>query len=217
MPSRTIAIGDIHGCSKALSALVAAVGPSKEDLLIPLGDFVDYGPDSKAVIEQLIALRQRCRLVPIFGNHEEMLLMALHDTTMLDGWLSSGGRATLRSYGSLKAIPQEHLEFLMICRLFFETDTHIFVHANYVPNVPMQKQSDAYMRWEFLGTEPPAPHCSGKTVVVGHTPQQIGEILDLGHLICIDTHCSGGKWLTAFEVNSKQVWQANKWGKMRER
>src|SRR5262245_56968646 len=71
MAGRTIAIGDIHGCAKALAALLDAIGPVQEDTLVPLGDFIDCGPDSRDVLEQLIALPRRCCLVPILGNHEE--------------------------------------------------------------------------------------------------------------------------------------------------
>jgi hypothetical protein len=55
----------------------------------------------------------------------------------------------------------------------------------------------------------PARHCSGKVAIVGHTPQKSGDILDLGYLKCIDTFCHGGGWLTALEVRTGKVWQAN--------
>ena len=55
----------------------------------------------------------------------------------------------------------------------------------------------------------------GKTAIVGHTPQGTGEILDLGYLICIDTYCVGGGWLTALDVESGRVWQANREGRLR--
>jgi serine/threonine protein phosphatase 1 len=50
----------------------------------------------------------------------------------------------------------------------------------------------------------------------GHTSQKGGEVLDLGHLKCIDTCCYGGGWLTAFDVHTGEVWQADRDGKMRE-
>ncbi|HJT79180.1 MAG TPA: hypothetical protein VJ739_18430 [Gemmataceae bacterium] len=59
------------------------------------------------------------------------------------------------------------------------------------------------------------PHCSGKVAVVGHTPQRGGEILDLGFLACIDTNCHRGGWLTALEVHTGQVWQADGRGRVR--
>jgi serine/threonine protein phosphatase 1 len=61
----------------------------------------------------------------------------------------------------------------------------------------------------------PARHCAGKVAIVGHTPQKSGEVLDLGYLKCIDTFCHGGGWLTALEVGTGKVWQANLAGQMR--
>ncbi len=74
MPGRTIAIGDIHGCADALATLIAAIEPGPDDLVVTLGDYIDRGPDSRGTIELLIALAGRCRLVPILGNHDQMLL-----------------------------------------------------------------------------------------------------------------------------------------------
>ena len=65
---RTIAIGDIHGCSRALAALIEAVQPGSQDEIVPLGDYIDNGPDSRGVIDQLIALAGRCRLIPLRGS-----------------------------------------------------------------------------------------------------------------------------------------------------
>ena len=58
-------------------------------------------------------------------------------------------------------------------------------------------------------------HISGKTAVVGHTPQVEGDIRDLGHIKMIDTYCYGDQWLTALDVDSGQYWQANNWGGFR--
>jgi serine/threonine protein phosphatase 1 len=71
------------------------------------------------------------------------------------------------------------------------------------------------LRWESLRATTPGPHESGKTVIVGHSSQKSGEILDLGHLACIDTFCYGGGWLTALDVKTGDVWQASRDGTMR--
>src|SRR6266566_2962031 len=76
MSQRTIAIGDIHGCSIALAALIELICPQADDTIITLGDYVDRGIDSKGAVELLIALADRCRLIPILGNHDEMMLHA---------------------------------------------------------------------------------------------------------------------------------------------
>ena len=78
--SRTIAIGDIHGCSVALAALLGVIEPCPDDLLVTLGDYINRGPDSRGVLDRLIKLSNQCRLVPLLGNHEEMLFEALSDT-----------------------------------------------------------------------------------------------------------------------------------------
>jgi hypothetical protein len=63
MPSRLFAIGDIHGCNVALKTLIEAIDPQSDDTIVILGDVIDYGPDSKGVIQQLIDLFERCQLV----------------------------------------------------------------------------------------------------------------------------------------------------------
>lgn len=222
MAERIIAIGDVHGCSAALAALVQAIDPTPLDTLVFLGDYIDRGPDSRGVVEQVIALEQRRIMVPLLGNHEEMLLAALECKDNLRYWLKFGGMDALTSYGYRgedpsaadvrSVIPAEHVQFIKKCRDYFETVRHFFVHAYYEPDMPLHQQQWAGLRWESL---PPIParHCSGKVAIVGHTPH--AEILDLGYLKCIDTCCHGGGWLTALEVNTGKVWQANMAGEMR--
>ena len=74
MRSRTIAIGDIHGCSVALDALLEAIRPRPADYVVTLGDYINRGPDSRGVIERLIELENQCRLVPLLGNHDQTKL-----------------------------------------------------------------------------------------------------------------------------------------------
>lgn len=212
--SRVLAIGDIHGCSRALATLVAAIDPVPEDLVIPLGDYVDRGPDSKGVLDQLIALRARTTVVPLIGNHDEMMLQAREGRG--DDWLKGYGVPTLASYGlgrdELERVPPEHWAFLESCRDWFETGTHLFAHASVYPDLPMSEQPPYMLRWESLRPGEARAHCSGKTLVCGHTSQKSGRPLDLGHTVCIDTFAHGGEWLTCLEATSGRVWQANQSG-----
>jgi serine/threonine protein phosphatase 1 len=220
MKSRTIAIGDIHGCSAALDALLEAIRPRPDDCLVTLGDYINRGPDSRGVIERLIELERRCRLVPLLGNHDQMLLDVRSGKHSINWLLDIGGTATLDSYRAgqdLDLIPAEHYAFLRHCLDYFETDTHIFVHANYFPDIPMDEQHVGMLRWESLRAMTPGPHESGKPVIAGHTSQKNGEILDLGHVKVIDTYCYGGGWLTALDVQTEEVWQADREGNLRRR
>jgi serine/threonine protein phosphatase 1 len=217
---RVIAIGDIHGCAVALSELLRAIAPSSADCIVTLGDYVDRGPDSRKVIEILQRLGQRCGLVPLLGNHDKMLLSVRSGKDyMLGNWMDLGGTATLASFECKVAagIPEPYIDFLQRCRRYHETTHHLFVHANYLANLPLADQPLYVLRWESLKTRCPGPHYSGKTAIIGHTAQKSGEILDMGHFKCIDTWCYGGGWLTAMDVCSGQTWQVNQQGCLRER
>lgn len=215
--SRVIAIGDIHGCAEALRALLEAIVPAADDTIITLGDCVDRGPNSREVIDQLCEVATNCNYVPLTGNHELMMLSAIDQQSLAGNWMMFGGQQTMASYGnSLEQIPDEHIEFMRSFRRSFETDDHIFVHANYIADLDMVDQPERIIFWERLTSMVPPPHRSGKRVLVGHTPQADGEVLDLGHLVCIDTCCFAGGWLTAFDVTTNRVWQADVIGTLRE-
>jgi serine/threonine protein phosphatase 1 len=225
MLPRAIAIGDIHGCSRALETLLTAIQPRPDDVIVALGDYVNRGPDTRGVIERMIALEKQCTLIPLLGNHDQMLLDTLSGRPQsFSIWMRLGGGATLLSYGAspgvvtgaaMSRIPSEHVAFLRRCRDYHESNSHIFVHAKYAPDLPMSRQPAWLLRWESLRDGAPGPHVSGKPVIAGHSSQKTGEILDLGHLTCIDTYCYGGGWLTALDVINKHVWHTNQQGALR--
>jgi serine/threonine protein phosphatase 1 len=232
---RILAIGDIHGCSIAFDTLMTAVKPQPNDKIITLGDYVDRGPDSKGVIDRLIALDATGQLTALRGNHELMMLQlrkgaALPKTIRSRQklqWRGKGGDATLASYsksgkagkksgkaGKLADVPDSHWNFIEnVCVDWCETDTHFFVHANTNPNLPLAEQPDQMLFWEKFGN--PAPHISGKIMVCGHTSQKSGIPINLGHAICLDTRVYGKGWLTCLDVISGRLWQANQAGELR--
>lgn len=216
MPPRTIAIGDIHGCVRAMRAIIEAIQPAAEDTLVLLGDYVDRGPDSRGVLDLVLELEGRCQVQPLLGNHEWMLLDAVQNPQVIGYWLECGGDATVRSYdGKLSNIPAEHLAFMRRCKRYFEMPSHFFVHANYAADISLDEQPDSLLFWEHLHFHVPAPHENGKRAIVGHTSQKSGEILDLGHVVCIDTYCHGGGWLTAMDVATGELFQTNREGRLR--
>ena len=208
--NRLLAIGDIHGCATAFRTLTdfARIGP--DDVVVTLGDYINRGPDTKGVVDQLLALAHRTTLVPLMGNHERMLLAALQSRSALIDWLACGGEETLQSYGAKTwdDLPVAHLEFIRQCRLVHETATHVFVHANLDPFTPVEAQGEEALLWRHLEEEP-VPHVSGKTMICGHTPQRTGLPTNFGHTVCIDTDAQRGGWLTCLDVLSGRYWQAN--------
>jgi len=211
---RTIVIGDIHGCYKALHALLGAICPTQEDCMIFLGDYIDRGPDSHQVIERLLDLRNRCTTKFLLGNHEIMLRLVLQGAPAWM-WLEVGGHETVASYGGdLSRFPASHLDFLEGLLPFYETESDFFVHANYLPELPLEKQPEEVLYWRHLTDYLPDIHRSGKHAFCGHTPQKNGKIGYLGHLTCLDTGCVLGNFLTAMSVEDGKIWQSDKMGRL---
>jgi serine/threonine protein phosphatase 1 len=238
---RILAIGDIHGCSVAFDALLDAVNPGPDDLMILLGDYIDRGPDSKKVVEHIIALQKDLDIVCLAGNHEEMVLKwrnKNHEATLT--WWANGGLATLRSYcrgdetwllemfrksffsretddyhaAACGMIPEAHWNFFKNCLDWYETEAHIFVHGQVNPLLEMVEQSPHVLHWvRFHATA--KPHKSGKKVICANTPQYDGLPIDIGYAACIDTYLYGGQWLTCLDVRSGRYYQANYLGDTR--
>ena len=225
--SRTLAVGDVHGCLTPLVALAEAVPLRPSDTVVMLGDYSSRGPDSRGVHEWLCDRREVQRagggeLITLRGNHEVMLLQSLKDPLAFRSWHSVGGRETLASYGrddtDLREpdwLPDRHRRLLEDgLRPYFETQTHIFVHASLPTDVPPAEAADVFRYWEPFNADWP-PHESGKPVVCGHAVQRSGlpAVCDWG--VCIDTGCGFGGWLTCLDVESGAFWQASEDGDVR--
>lgn len=220
---RTLAIGDVHGCFAALQALVTVVGVRDEDVLVMLGDYVDRGPNTKDVIEWLIAFDSRHNLFPLRGNHEVMMLNARLHQSDRQRWGLVGGIETLESYAEtdgdvadLGDIPDAHWEFLSHRLLpYFETDSHFFVHGSVDSSLPLAQQPDTQLYWGRYSARF-TKHISGKVMVCGHKSQDSGLPATNGHGICIDTAAYKNGWLTCLDVESGHIWQANQAGVTRQ-
>lgn len=214
---RTLVIGDIHGCLAPLEHLWKIIDPQREDRVIFIGDYIDRGPDSKGVIDFILNLDPDLDITCLTGNHEEKFFLARIDHTELAHWLEAwGGGATLASYGpgGFDDVPDSHWDFLRQNVPYVETDTHIFVHANLEPDLPLGEQPPFTLVHKKFGH--PEPHRSGKTMICGHTAQKSHVPLNLGHAVCIDTDPGRGGWLTCLHVETGEYWQANFDGDHRE-
>jgi len=221
MSGRILAIGDIHGCTTALDLLLQGVALQPDDTLVTLGDYVDRGPDTRRVLDRLIALKRTHRLVALRGNHELMMIDARFDAGAASDWLSVGGNTTLTSYGAdasqagLAAVPAAHWEFIeQHCRDYWETASHLFVHGDAYPDLPLREQPQHILYWgRFTESQ---PHQSGKIMVCGHTSQKNGLPANKGYAVCIDTWAHGEGWLSCLDVNSGLVRQTNQAGQQRQ-
>jgi serine/threonine protein phosphatase 1 len=219
---RTLAIGDIHGCVRSFDLLLSVVRPTQDDLVVTLGDYVDRGPSSRQVIDRLLELDQACRLIPLRGNHETMMIEARDGLLNARRWMISGGSETLDSYNGpdgqvaqIADIPKRHWRFLCERLVpYCETETFLFVHGCVDPEMPMEKQNNVMLEWTGFSTLN-SKHCSGKRIVCGHETQHSGVPCCNEFGFCIDTGTWNGGWLTCLEPETGNVWQANERGESR--
>ena len=199
--TRVYAIGDIHGRADLLSeihALIAAdlAGPCPGRVVVVyLGDYIDRGLSSRAVIETLItAPIAGVEIVHLRGNHEAFLLHFLEDPEFGTNWLPNGGDATLYSYDVEKPwiidgepalgrtrdefrrrLPASHLAFFEGLPLYHVEGGYTFVHAGIRPGQALEDQDERDLLWirnAFLNSR--ADH--GCCVVHGHTITREVEI-----------------------------------------
>ncbi len=200
------AIGDIHGCADELRQLINQLPRSSESTLVFLGDYIDRGPASRDVIETLLELGQRHRVVPLMGNHEAMFLDFLRDPHSSGGasFIYNGGSATLASYAKdgRFEIPDHHIAFLQKLAVMYETEHNVFVHAG-LPQIPLldidpedelHRSTMMWIRGRFLKTT----YDWGKVVVHGHTP--VRRVTSWPNRINIDTGCVMDGRLTAIAL-----------------
>jgi serine/threonine protein phosphatase 1 len=187
--ARTVlyAIGDIHGRADLLRQVHRQIDsdwrarPAERRLAIYLGDYVDRGPDSAAVIAMLRERATAARIMPLLGNHEAMLLQFLDGRVPDREWLDWGGGATALSYGvnpareailsaaMARAVPLEDVQMLRVLRPSFRYGPYFFAHAGVLPNRALEDQKPEDLLWI---RKPFLEHAAsfGAIVVHGHTP-----------------------------------------------
>jgi serine/threonine protein phosphatase 1 len=192
--SRIYAVGDIHGRADLLRQMHSLIHhdayerQAPRNVVVYLGDYIDRGDASPAVIDLLLdEPLPGFQSVHLKGNHEDTLLSFLDDAAFGQGWLLYGGAETLMSYGvrlprpgssaqeleraqaELQArLPPRHRRFMAELRLTHEEGDYLFAHAGIRPGVPLEQQQAQDLLWirdEFLLSDAEF----GKIVVHGHT------------------------------------------------
>lgn len=232
---RVYAVGDIHGEASLLASLLMTLEQvfEPDDRLLFLGDYVDRGPDSRGVIDQVIDRRRRYpgRVECLKGNHEHALLEWLRQPS--EFWLAAmGGAETVASYlpdrtiseqqdptaiarQFAAALPSEHRMFLDELRLWYRWEGYFFSHAGLNPHRPIEQQTEADFvatHWEDLL---PAWH-GPPTLVIGHVPtykigpQYRGKPYLREDIILTDTGSVRTGVLSAVRLPDRLVFQARR-------
>ncbi len=196
-------IGDVHGCIKTLKDLVRQICTiDKNPELIFVGDLIDRGPDSKAVIDYIIELNiSGIKSRSIRGNHEEMLINAyINNQKITDSnWCANGAKNTVESFNVnadiykpvKELIPEEYFQYCAALPYFIETPDYVIVHAglNFRISNPMTDfKTMIWTREEHYNKE----LVKGKRLIHGHSPialEKLKSKLESGipDIINIDT------------------------------
>ena len=226
---RIYAVGDVHGCRQAFERLMHAVrqdtrarAPAVTRLVL-LGDVVDRGPDTAAVLESVMLYAKASgRFTVLMGNHEQLMAGALegdHETLAL--WLAVGGGDTLESFGvdaglvregatdalmaaAQKAVGVEIVTWLLRLPLTFRSGNVVFVHAGVRPGVTLERQEAKDLLWirePFLSDDEPRD----VLVVHGHTVHPEGADWR-DYRIGIDTGAYKTGRLTALGLEGSSAW-----------
>ncbi|MEP4034687.1 metallophosphoesterase family protein [Roseibium polysiphoniae] len=222
---RYYVVGDIHGCADLLNQIQQQISadliehPIDQAIEVYLGDYIDRGPSSREVIENLASLPEDNReRICLMGNHESLLLNFLADPSVLNRWKQVGGLETLHSYGierptdetdattvqsSLRAaMPPHHLHFFRTLKTMHLNHGHAFVHAGVRPGVPLDGQSEEDCLWirneflDYIGS-------FGARIIHGHTPQDKVDVRP--NRINIDTGAYITGKLTCARINAAGI------------
>jgi serine/threonine protein phosphatase 1 len=214
---RVYAIGDIHGRLDLFEAIIEAIEADDEAAMkakttvVLLGDLVDRGPDSAGVMNRARQWAELRKVRVLAGNHEEMFLLSFHKKDVLRHFLRFGGKETLESYGieanprnkkelevlqeaMHERVPASDIEFIRHMEDRIVIGDYAFVHAGIQPQLAIDKQRGADLRWirePFLSSEDRHSH----VIVHGHTIYAKPEVRD--NRIGIDTGAFASGRLTA--------------------
>jgi len=218
MKNRLFAVGDIHGCFASFEKLIETkIKPRKTDKIILLGDLIDRGPQSKEVVDLIIDLQRKgFDIIPLLGNHEDMMLNALDNEKNLPLWLYNGGDTTMHSFGiyTLKELNEQYIHFFRQLRPYYPYQNFLFVHAGFNDSIQDPFTDKYHMLWTCNRIHL-HPLLKDKTIIHGHKPIKDEKcqllVNNRNQTIDIDTGCvysevAGYGRLTALELFSNQLY-----------
>ena len=173
-------VGDPHGCPDELDSLLRKLSVSDDELVVFVGDLINKGPDSEAVVERVMRMDSA---VSVRGNNEEKLI---------------NGKC------GMPEMSRESRECLRSMPVVVSWDGSIVVHGGVVPGKPLldhtqkdlQKTRSLYGNG-YDGTFWFERYDGDFRVFFGHTV--LDAPLDLGNAVGLDTGCVYGGSLTAYD------------------
>lgn len=216
--ARKFFVGDIHGHYDALRHLWDLIAPATGDAVYFLGDLIDRGPQSAAVVDFVRCYGSGC----VRGNHEQMLIDSFVDQGIripaMQRWINSGGDSTIASYENSFDDLRADLEWIESLPLYIDLGNVWLVHAGLNPSLSVTSQTTEECCWSRgIFHQMRSPYFTDKQIIVGHTmtftfPQvSPGQLVEGPGWSNIDTGAYDPRsgWLTALDWDNQMVYQVN--------
>lgn len=221
---KTFIIGDIHGCNRALNALLEQLAPDPQtDRLILLGDLFDRGPDSWEVLQTVKALAESFgeRFVLLKGNHEDYLLQPKLSFAQRMLWKQVGRQDAAASFKRHREKMESCIPWLQDhCRMYYKEARFQCAHAG-IKKTPIEENDDytllhdhdSVMRNRYDGPFTVTGHIALDQPVwfIGNgkyekpSYREWHPLPDRG-VLCIDTGCGKGGRLTGMIIQDGYYW-----------
>ncbi len=200
---QTLVIGDIHGCYEELQDLIQKAGLSEDDLILSIGDCVDRGPDTPAVL-RFFNEQKNAQL--IMGNHERKHVRASRHEVKL-------ARSQIISRMQFGDEYPKALEFMGSLPLYFDLQEALVVHGYFEPGVLLEQQLHPVLCGTMSGDKHLQDRYShpwyelydgSKPILVGHQNYSGTDqpFIYQDRVFGLDTDCVTGKSLTGLILPS---------------
>ncbi|MCB0756092.1 MAG: serine/threonine protein phosphatase [Flavobacteriales bacterium] len=212
---RRLVITDIHGCANTFDKLLNKVGLNQNDQLFLLGDYINRGPRSKQVIDQILQLKEDdFNVFCLMGNHEETLLHLLFESPEELRMLLKS-RKSLNLLNKRGFVRKRFVQFFRELAYYIKLEDHFLVHAGF--NMKIDKPlTDVHAMCWTRNFQIEKPY-KGRQILFGHTPTKLSKIrLQLEQespYVCLDNGCShtylGKEYgrLLCYDIDSRELFK----------
>jgi serine/threonine protein phosphatase 1 len=183
MSKKTYVVPDLHGRFDLLKLALSDIEKNEPGIIIFTGDYIDRGPQSREIIERLIAGPSKgWTWICLLGNHEDMLIQASQSWLKIRQWLRNGGNETLKSYGAGRwsipdlSVVDSHMDWLKALPLFHQDQHRVYVHAGLEEGNLLDQQSKDTLIWKRYPSGSNEGY-GALHVVHGHDPTEDGPLL----------------------------------------